>query len=71
MANAPEFRDDEEREISRGGRGTAIVTWTLAAVAIAVGFSVAMALRHQSPPPARPGTTGGTTTASATEPPSP
>jgi hypothetical protein len=71
MAKPPVFRDDEERELSRGGKGTAIVTWTLAAVVIAGGVTVAMALRRESPPPVRPGTTSATTTAGETEPPGP
>ena len=71
MATAPQFRDDEERDISRGGKGTAIVTWTLAAVVIAGGITLAMALRREVSPPARPGTTSATTTAGQEKPPSP
>jgi hypothetical protein len=71
MSAAPHFQNSEEQAISRGGKGTAIVTWTLAAVVIAGGITLAMALRREVSPPARPGTTSATTTAGQEKPPSP
>lgn len=71
MKTAPEYRDTEERVISRGGKGTAIVTGTLAVVVIGGGIALAMALRGTVSPPARPGTTSATTTAGQEKPPSP
>lgn len=71
MSATPQFRDSEEQEISRGGKSTAIVTWTLAAVVIAGGIALAMTLGRHVSPPARPGTTSGTTTAGQEKPPSP
>lgn len=71
MGTEPKFRDEHERDVSRGGKGTAIVTWTLAIVVIAGGVTLAMALRRVAPPPQRPGTTSATTTAGELRPPSP
>jgi hypothetical protein len=66
-----QFKDDEEREISRGGKSTAIWTMGLAVVMIAGGVAAALGLRHYVSPPARPGTTNGTTSAGEQKPPSP
>lgn len=71
MANTPEIRDTREPHDARGGKGTAIVTWTLAVIVIAGGFVLAMALRRTVEPPVRPGTTSATTTAGEEKPPSP
>lgn len=71
MANAPSFRDSEEREISRGGKATAMWIAGLAIVLIAGGVSLAVGLRRHVSPPQRPGTTSATTTADETKPPSP
>ena len=57
----PHFKDDEEREIARGGKATAVWTVGLALVVIAGGLIAAIALRQYVHPPARPGTTSGTT----------
>jgi hypothetical protein len=71
MATQAQFRDDQEREISRGGRATAIWTMSLALFVIAGGVALAIVMRQHVSPPARPGTTSATTTASETAPPSP
>jgi hypothetical protein len=71
MATNAQFRDAEEREISRGGKGTAIWTMSLALFVIAGGAALAIALRDDAPPPTRPGTTSATTTAGETKAPSP
>jgi hypothetical protein len=71
MATQAAFRSDEEREISRGGKGTAIWTMSIALFVVAGGVALAIALRDHSPAPARPGTTSATTTAGAVKPPSP
>jgi hypothetical protein len=70
MAKA-QFRDDEEREISRGGKATALWSMGLALFVIAGGTALAIMLRDHAPPPARPGTTSATTTAGETKAPSP
>jgi hypothetical protein len=66
-----EFKNAEEREISRGGRATAIWTMSIALFVIAGGIALAMELRQHVSPPARPGTTSATTTAGEVKPPSP
>jgi hypothetical protein len=71
MASTPHFKDDEEREISRGGKATAIWIMSLALFVIAGGLALSLALRQVVSPPARPGTTSATTTASQSQPPSP
>jgi hypothetical protein len=71
MASEPKFRDDEEREISRGGKTTAIWTMSIALFVIASGIALAMELQKYVSPPARPGTTSATSTAGETKPPSP
>ena len=71
MATQPHFKDDEERDISRGGKATAIWTMALALFFIAGGIALAVGLRHFVSPPNRPGTTSGTTTAGEVKPPSP
>jgi hypothetical protein len=71
MASEPKFKDPEEREISRGGRATALWIMGLAVFVIAGGLALAMGLRHYVSPPARPGTTSATTTANEVQPPSP
>lgn len=71
MANAPQFKDAEEREISRGGKATAIWTMSLALFVVAGGIALAAGLRQVVHPPTRPGTTSGTTSAGNTQPPSP
>lgn len=71
MAPKSQLRDDEEREISRGGKATAIWTMSLALFVVASGVALAIVLREHAPPPARPGTTSATTTAGETLPPSP
>ena len=71
VAKEPHFKDDEEREISRGGKATAIWTMALALFVIAGGLALAMELRKVVSPPARPGTTSATTTAGEQKPPSP
>jgi hypothetical protein len=71
MATQPHFQTDEEREISRGGKGTAIWTMSLALFVIAGGVALAIAMRSHVSPPARPGTTSATTTAGETHAPSP
>ena len=67
----PQFRSDEERAISRGGKNAAIWIMSLALFVIAGGVALAMALRDHVSPPARPGTTSATTPAGETKPPSP
>ena len=69
--STPHFKDDEERQIARGGKATAIWTLGIAVVVIAGGLVLAIGLRQYVHPPARPGTTSGTTTANETKPPSP
>ena len=71
MVNAPHFKDAEEREISRGGKATAIWTMALALFVIAGGIALAAGLRHVVSPPQRPGTTSATNTAGKAQPPSP
>lgn len=71
MANEPSFKDDEEREISRGGKGTALWTVGLTIALVAGGVALALGLRDHVSPPARPGTTSATTTAGEAKPPSP
>ena len=71
MANQPHFKDAEEREISRGGKATAIWTLSLALFLIAGGVAASVFLRQYVSPPARPGTTSATTTAGEVKPPSP
>ncbi|MES1183644.1 MAG: hypothetical protein ABUL60_07495 [Myxococcales bacterium] len=66
-----EFKNAEEREISRGGKATAIWTMSIALFVIAGGIALAMQLRQYVSPPARPGTTSATTTAGEVKPPSP
>jgi len=66
-----EFKNAEEREISRGGKATAIWTMSIALFVIAGGIALAMELRQYVSPPARPGTTSATTTAGESKPPSP
>lgn len=71
MPNEPQFKNDEEREIARGGKNTAIWTMAIAVVVIAGGVALAMQLRKVVSPPARPGTTSATTTAGEVKPASP
>lgn len=71
MANEPQFKDAEEREIARGGKNTAIWTLTLAVIFIVGGVALAFQLRKIVSPPARPGTTSATTTAGEVKPASP
>jgi hypothetical protein len=71
MASERELKNDEEREISRGGKSTAGWTMGLAVVIIAGGIAAAMGIRQYVNPPQRPGTTSATTTAGETKPPSP
>jgi hypothetical protein len=71
MATHASFHSDEEREISRGGKATAIWTMSLALFVIAGGVALAIVMREHAPPPARPGTTSATTTAGEVKPPSP
>lgn len=71
MATQARFQNDEEREISRGGKATAIWTMSLALFVVAGGVALAIVLREHVSPPARPGTTSATTTAGETVPPSP
>jgi hypothetical protein len=66
-----EFKSSEEREISRGGKATAIWTMSIALFVIAGGIALAMEVRQHVSPPARPGTTSATTTAGEVKPPSP
>jgi hypothetical protein len=71
VAKEPHFKDSEEREISRGGKATAIWTMGTAVFVIVGGLTLAMQLRKVVSPPARPGTTSATTTAGEVKPPSP
>ncbi|HYQ25843.1 MAG TPA: hypothetical protein VER04_01450 [Polyangiaceae bacterium] len=71
MATQPHFKDDEEREISRGGKATAIWTMSIALFVIAGGLLAAVEIRQFVSPPARPGTTNGTTPSGESKPPSP
>jgi hypothetical protein len=71
MATEPHLQTDEEREISRGGKSTAIWTMSLALFVIAGGVALAIVMRPHISPPARPGTTSATTTAGEAKPPSP
>jgi hypothetical protein len=71
MANEPHFKNDEEREISRGGKATAIWTMSIALLVIAGGILLAVQIRQFVSPPARPGTTPGTTSAGEVKPASP
>jgi hypothetical protein len=70
MAKA-QFRDDEERAISRGGKATALWSMGLALFVIAGGTALAIMMRDNAPPPTRPGMTSATTTAGETKAPSP
>jgi hypothetical protein len=63
--------DPVERELSRGGKNTAIFTWIVAVMVISIGTVLALALRHYWYPPARPGSTNGVTTSGAVKPGSP
>lgn len=67
----PHFKDAEERDISRGGKNTAIVVTTVAVVVIAGGVALAAGIRQYVSPPERPGTTTGTTQTGEKKPPSP
>lgn len=67
----PQFKDAEERDISRGGKSTAVVTLSVAAVVIIGGIALAAGIRQHVSPPERPGTTSATTTANEKVPPSP
>lgn len=71
MASEQKFKDAEEREISRGGKATAIWTVSIALFVIAGGIALALELQRYVSPPARPGTTSATTTAGQAKPPSP
>ena len=71
VAKQPDFKDAEEREISRGGKATAIWVMALAVFVIAGGLVLALELKKVVSPPARPGTTSATTTAGQELPPSP
>lgn len=71
MASEPAFKDAEERETARGGKATAMWTMGIAVFVIAGGIALAMQLQKVVSPPARPGTTSGTTTAGEVKPPSP
>lgn len=72
MAQTAHFKNAEEREISRGGKSTAIWALSLALFFTAGGIVVAMLLRDNFvSPPARPGTTSATTTAGDAKPPAP
>ncbi len=71
MASKAEFKNEEEREISRGGKSTAIWTMSIAVFVIAGGIALAMQLQKVVSPPARPGTTSATTTAGEVKPSSP
>jgi hypothetical protein len=66
-----DFKDAEEREISRGGKATAIWITAIALFVIIGGLVLALELKKVVSPPARPGTTNGTTTAGQKQPPSP
>jgi len=61
----------EEREISRGGKATALWTLGVAIAVIAGGVTLAVGLRRHVAPPERPGTTSATNTAGEVKPPSP
>lgn len=71
MTASAHFKNDEEREISRGGKGTAIWTLSIGLFVIAGGIALATLIKGYVSPPARPGTTSATTTAGETKPPSP
>jgi hypothetical protein len=71
MAKAPHFKDSEEREISRGGKATALWAVGLAIAVVAGGVSLAVGLRRHVSPPQRPGTTSATSTTDQAKPPSP
>ena len=65
------FKNSEEREISRGGKATAI--WILCIGLFTIGFGVLATtiIRDHVSPPARPGTTPGITSAGERQEPSP
>ena len=67
----PHFKDAEEKEISRGGRSTALWIMGLAVFVVAGGIALAVSLRDVVSPPQRPGTTSATTMSGETKPPSP
>ena len=71
MAKEPHFKDAEERDISRGGKSTAIWIMAIALFVIAGGVVLELELQKVVSPPARPGTTSATTTAGTEKPPSP
>jgi len=71
MTRADQVKNDEERELSRGGKGTAIAVLTLTVVTLAGGLALAMVLRRHVSPPPRPGSTSATTSAGVVKPPSP
>jgi hypothetical protein len=64
-------KEAEARDLSRGGKNTAILVLSVTAAVIVGGIALAAGLRDYVSPPQRPGTTSGTTTASETKPPSP
>lgn len=65
------FKNDEEREISRGGRATAIWILCIGLFMISFGILGASLIREHVSPPARPGTTPGITSAGERQAPSP
>lgn len=71
MTNPGTFKDSEEREISRGGKATALWTLGISVVVVAGGIALALGLQRHAPPPERPGTTSATTPAGEVKPPSP
>jgi hypothetical protein len=72
MAHQRAFKDDEEKQIARGGKGTAIWIMSLTLFVVAGGVALTMLIRQEVvSPPARPGTTEGKTPAGEVKPPSP
>ena len=71
MTSAHHLKDSEERQISRGGKGTALWIIGLTVFFVAGGIAVATSLRQYVSPPARPGTTTATTPSGEVKPPSP
>jgi hypothetical protein len=68
MATNPQLMDDEEREISRGGKNTAIWTVCLALALISAFVAAVIGYRTMVDQTARPHTTPPPTPAGANEP---
>jgi len=71
MSHDGKLDSSEERDISRGGKTTALWTLGIAIAVIGGGVALAVGLQRHVSPPERPGTTSATTPTGETKPPSP